>query len=46
LSDLWLADETQGLAAARFRNPPLNYHTDAAIQELIALIEGWDRSDL
>jgi enoyl-CoA hydratase len=41
-------DETRHgpVAVATFRNPPMNYHTDAAVEQLDELISGWASEDV
>jgi enoyl-CoA hydratase len=40
MSQFWSVTAEDGVVVALYRNPPVNYYTDAALEELDALVDG------
>lgn len=41
MTGMWNEEEINGVVVARYANPPMNYGTDAAVNELDELIKSW-----
>jgi enoyl-CoA hydratase len=42
---MWEETRQDAIATATYNAPPMNYHTDAALEQLDGLIDGWATSD-
>lgn len=45
MTPMWQESLEGGVLTATYSNPPMNYYTEGAIDELEALVAGWRRSD-